>query len=213
MKIKYRLHPIFSTLIPAALSACDGILFDSHTSCPHCGGSLTRYDVKTKHFADIIDSTNTRTITVRIARFRCNECRAVVYAHQPFYPNTRVGSPVVDLCVTLSARMPYATASTFLRRIGVIVDRWSLRNYAMKNPRELPTTEQYGILLPVSIISLAALTSETRNGSSIDESDVLSACGYPSSLNKSDCVGKTLKFLLPGFLSEVFIFISLNSFC
>jgi hypothetical protein len=213
MKIKYRIHPIFSALIPAALSSCDGILFDSHTICPHCGGSLTRYDVKTKHFADIIDGSSTRTITVRIARFRCNECRAVVYGHQPFYPNTRVGSPVVDLCVTLSTRMPFARAATCLRQMGLNVDRWSVRNYAMKNIREIPTTEQYGIVLPESIISLAALTSDTTNGSSIDASEVLSVCGYPSVLNKSDRVGTTLKFLFTGFLSEIFIYASFYSFC
>jgi hypothetical protein len=181
MKRKYRIHPIFSDLIPAALSACDGILFDSRTSCPHCGGNLARYDVKTKHFADLIEGSNTKTVTVMIKRFKCRECHAVVYAHQPFYPNTRIGSPVVDLCVTLSTRMPYARAATYLQQIGVNVDRWTVRNYAMKNIRVVPTTEQYGIVLPASIISLAALTSDIGNVTSIVASDILSACGYPSS--------------------------------
>jgi len=213
MKIKYRIHPIFSDLIPAALAACDGILFDSRTSCPYCGGSLARYDVKKKHFADVLEGSNTKTVTVRITRFRCSGCRAIVYAHQPFYQNTRVGSPVVDLCVTLSAKMPYARVSTYLKQIGVNVDRWSVRNYAMKNLMTVFTTEQYGIVLPVSIVSLAALASDTRNSSSIEASEVLSACGYPSVLKKSDCVGKTLKYLLTGFLSEVFIYVSFYSFC
>ena len=213
MKKRYRIHPIFSDLIPTALSACDEILFDSCTSCPHCGGSLGRYDVKTKHFADIIDGTMTRTITTRIERFRCRECHSVIYADQPFYPNTRVGSPVVDLCVTLSARMPYACASTFLRQIGVAVDRWSVRNYSMKNIRSVSTTEQYGIVLPASIVSLAALASETTNGRSIEASEIIRACGNPSSMKKSDGAEKTLKYLLTGFLSEVFIYVSFYSFC
>ena len=161
--------------------------------CPHCGGSLARYDVKTKHFADIIDGSSTKTITVRIKRFRCSECRAIVYAHQPFYPNTRVGSPVVDLCVTLSARMPYSRAATYLQQIGVNVDRWSVRNYAMKNLRQIPTTEQYGIVLPVSIISLAALTSNTGIGTSIGATEVLSACGYPSSQKPESCTRKAMR--------------------
>jgi len=211
MKIKYRIHPIFSDLIPAALSACDGILFDSRASCPYCGSNLTGFDTKTKHFADVIEGNRKKNITVEIKRFRCNGCRAVIYANQPFYSNTRVGSPVVDLCVTLSARMPYTRASKVLRQIGVIVDRWSVRNYAMKDLREIPTTQQYGIILPVSIISLATLASDTSKSSSIEASEVLSACNYPSELKRSDCVGKTLRYLLTGLLSEIFIFTSFYS--
>jgi hypothetical protein len=190
MKTKYRIHPIFSDLIPAALSACDGIVFDSHTSCPHCGGSLARYDVKKKHFAEIIDGSSTKTVTVLVERFRCRVCRAVVYADQPFYPNTRIGSPVVDLCVILIASMTFGCASAYLQQIGVNVDRWSVRNYAMKNIRQIPTSEQYGIVLPVSIISLAALTSDVGIGTSIRASEVLSACGYPSSQKSEDTLGK-----------------------
>ena len=190
MKRKYRIHPIFSDLIPAALSACDGILFDSRSDCPYCGGSLARYDVKTKHFADLIDGSSTKTITVRINRFRCHGCHAVVYAHQPFYPNTRIGSPVVDLCVALSSRMPFARAATCLRQMGLNVDRWSVRNYAMKNSREIASTEQYGIMLPESIISLATLTSDTVNGDSIGAMEVLIACGYPSSPKPEDALEK-----------------------
>ena len=181
MKTKYRIHPIFSDLIPAALSACDGIVFDSRTSCPHCGGSLATYDVKKKHFAEIIDGSSAKTVTVLIKRFRCRVCCAVVYADQPFYPNTRRGSPVVDLCVTLITRMTYGRASTYLQQIGVNVDRWSVRNYAMKNLIQVPATEQYGIMLPSSIISLTALISNNGNGTPIRASEVLSACGYPSS--------------------------------
>jgi len=185
MKSKYRIHPIFSALIPAALSVCDGILFDSRTSCPHCGSNLARYDVKSKHFAEVIEGSSTKNVTVRITRFKCRGCHAVIYAHQPFYPNTRIGSPVVDLCVTLSTRMPYARVATYLQQIGLNVDRWSVRNYAMKSFRDIPTTEQYGIVLPASIIALASLTSQMGNGTSIWASDVLSACGYPS-LEKPD---------------------------
>ena len=212
MKRKYRIHPFFLNLIPAALSACDGILFDSRTSCPHCGGSLARYDVKTKHFAEVIDGSSTKTVTVRIERFRCRVCRAVVYADQPFYPNTRVGSPVVDLCVTLSAKMPYSRASTYLQQIGVNVDRWSVRNYAMKNLMTVSTTEQYGIVLPVSIVSLAALASDTGIGSSIEASEVLSACGYPSSQKKRLC-WKNTEIFSNRISFRGFIYVSFYSFC
>ena len=190
MKRKYRIHPIFSDLIPAALSACDGILFESHTSCPHCGGSLARYDVKKKRFAEIIEGSSAKTITVLVTRFRCRVCCAVVYADQPFYPNTRIGSPVVDLCVTLKTKMTFGCVSTYLQQIGVNVDRWSVRNYAMKNLIQVPSTEQFGIVLPVSIISLTALTSNIGNHTSIKASEVLSACGYPSTQKPGATLGK-----------------------
>ncbi len=193
MKRKYRINPVFSELIPAALSACDGILFDNCSSCPHCGGSLVGYDVKTKHFADVIDGSAIKTVKVRIKRFRCSKCSAIVYADQPFYPNTRAGSPVVDLCVVLSANMPYARAATSLREFGVNVDRWSVRNYAIKIPRPIPLTELYGIMLPESIISLAALTYNNGIGTSIGASEILSACGYPSSQKAGSCARKVIR--------------------
>jgi len=181
MKIKYRINPVFSELIPAALSACDGILFDSCSSCPHCGGSLVGYDVKTKHFADVIDGSAIKTVKVRIKRFRCSKCRSIVYADQPFYPKTRAGSPIVDLCVVLSKNMPYSRAATSLREFGVNVDRWSVRNYAIQIPGRIPLTELYGIMLPESIISLAALTYNNGIDTSIGASEILCSCGYPSS--------------------------------
>ncbi len=180
MKMKYRILPILADLIPAIFYACDGILFDCHTCCPHCRGGLADYDEKIKQFAVVTGDTNTRTITVRIKRFQCRECSTVVYAHQPFYPGTRIGSPVVDLCVTFASIMPYGRASTYLHQIGVIVDRWSVRNYAIKNTRKIATTGVYGTILPVSIITLAALTTEAGDNTPLDPSDVLSACGYPS---------------------------------
>ena len=180
MKIKYRILPILADLIPAIFYACDGILFDRLTCCPHCSGGLADYDVKVKQFAVVTDGSSTRTIPVRIKRFKCRECRAVVYANQPFYPGTRIGSPVVDLCTTFASIMPYGRASTYLHQIGIIVDRWSVRNYSIKNTHRIATTGLYGTILPVSIVSLAALTTEAGEDTFLNPSDVLSACGYPS---------------------------------
>ena len=214
MKKKYRIHPIFSDLIPTALSACDEILFDSRTSCPHCGGSLARYDVKTKHFADIIDGSNTRTITVRIKRFRCRECHAVIYADQPFYPNTRVGSPVVDLCVTLSARMPYARASTFLQQIGVSCrplecPQLCNEKYQVMFPRQNSTASYYR--LPLSPLLRSHPKQEMAVQSKPQKLSVPVVIRLH--MKKSDGAEKTLKYLLTGFLSEVFIYVSFYSFC
>jgi hypothetical protein len=149
------------------------------------------YDVRTKHFADVIDGSAIKTITVRIKRFRCSKCSVIVYADQPFYPNTRAGSPVVDLCMVLSTIMPYSRAATALQEFGIYVDRWSVRNYAIKNHRHIPLTELYGIVLPESIVSLAALTYNNGIGTPIGASEVLGSCGYPSSQNPGTAPGKS----------------------
>jgi len=187
MKNKYRILPILADLIPAIFYACDGILFDNLTCCPRCGGNLTEYDIKTKQFAVVADGSSTRTITVRVKRFQCRECHAVVYAHQPFYPDTRIGSPVVDLCTAFASIMPYGNAATFLNKIGIIVDRWSVRNYAIKNTQEMVTMGVYGTVLPLSIVTLIVLTAEVRGEKPLNSCDVLAACGYPSIQNPLEC--------------------------
>lgn len=187
MIMKYRILPILADLVPAAISACEGVLFDTLASCPRCGGDISDYDIRTKQFAVINDDHATKTITVKVKRFRCRVCHAVVYAHQPFYPDTRAGSPLVDLCITFASIMPYARASAYLQRIGIVVDRWSVRNYATKNIA-VATTGVYGTILPVSIIALADLAAQAGTDKHLDSTDVLSACGYPS-LKRSDGSG------------------------
>lgn len=179
MRMKYRILPILADLIPTTLSAYDGILFDALECCPHCGGSIADYDIRTKQFAVIADKNTKKIIAVRVKRFQCKECHAVVYAHQPFYPGTRIGSPVVDLCITFASMMPYARASAYLQRIGIVVDRWSIRNYARRE-FAIVTTEVYGTRLPRSVVNLVTLAAHTKEGSSIDPYDVLSACDNPS---------------------------------
>jgi hypothetical protein len=177
--MKYRILPILADLIPTTLLAYEGILFDALACCPHCGGDITDYDIRKKQFAVITDGRTQKTITVRVKRFKCTECHAVVYARQPFYPGTRIGSPVVDLCITFASMMPYARASAYLQRAGIVVDRWSVRNYAQRD-LTIATTMIYGTRLPDSIVNLAELASHTGEGHSIDSFDIISACDYPS---------------------------------
>ena len=179
MRMKYRILPILADLIPSTLSAYDGILFDALDCCPHCGGGIADYDIRTKQFAVITDGNTKKTIVVRVKRFQCKKCRAVVYAHQPFYPNTRIGSPVVDLCITFASMMPYARASGYLQRTGIVVDRWSIRNY-VRREFAIVTTEIYGTRLPNSVVNLVALAAHKKEDTSIEPCDVLSACSYPS---------------------------------
>jgi len=177
---KIRIPPMISDLFQATLASCDGILFDSCEACPRCGGELSGYDVKSKQFAVIMEGEQTKVIHVLVKRFRCRSCKYVCLADQPFYPDTRIGSPVVDLCVTLGETMPFSRVSSSLAEMGIVVDRWSIRNYVQKNSVSVPSVEMFGIRVPKSVVSLSTLALGIRKGSSPDVPDLLAACGYPS---------------------------------
>jgi len=171
---------MLSDIVQATLASCDGVLFDSCEACPQCGGELAGYDVKKKQFAVLMDREQKKVIQVLVKRFRCHSCRQICLADQPFYPDTRIGSPVVDLCVTLGETMHFPRVASCLAEMGVVVDRWSVRNYVQKSTNTVPAVDMFGIRVPVSIVSISTLAMGIREGSNIDASEVLAACGYPS---------------------------------
>jgi hypothetical protein len=186
---KIRVPPMLSDLLAETLLTCDGILFDRSSSCPYCGGDLFGYDVKERQFAVIIDDKQKRTIHVSVRRYCCRRCGKISYADQPFYPGTRIGSPVVDLCVTLGEMMPYTRAAVYLAKAGIIVDRWSVRNYARKGFRAGTDVEMFGIRLPASVVALSALVTAVQEGRYIDADGILAACGYPSRVHPGNHQG------------------------
>jgi hypothetical protein len=177
---KRRIPPMLADIVQAALASCNGVLFDSCAACPACGGELARYDVKEKQFAILVDAEQKTVIHVRVRRFRCRSCRQICLADQPFYPDTRIGSPVVDLCITLGETMHFPRVASCLMDMGIMVDRWSVRNYVQKNTRTIPAIDMFGIRIPRSVVSLSSLAMGIREGSSIDAGEILAACGYPS---------------------------------
>lgn len=177
---KRRIPPMLADIVQATLVSCHGIVFDSCEVCPACGGELAGYDMKKKQFAVLMEDDNKNVIQVLVKRFRCRECKQICLADQPFYPDTRIGSPVVDLCVTLGETMHFPRVSSCLAEMGIVVDRWSVRNYIRKNRHAIPAADMFGIRVPFSIFSLSTLAMGTRDGSGIDAPAVLAACGYPS---------------------------------
>jgi hypothetical protein len=87
---------------------------------------------------------------------------------------------VVDLCRTLTGGMSLYRATVFMRHLGILIDRGTVRNYAQGSFPEIPTTELYGLRLPLSMISLSELTAFSGEGSRIPGTEVLAACGFPS---------------------------------
>ena len=88
-------------------------------ACPVCGGKVSGYDTKKKQFAVIRENDGLKPVHVFIRRYACHECHAVCYADEPFYPDTRVGSPLVDLCRTLGETMPYNRVAVHLLHLGI----------------------------------------------------------------------------------------------
>lgn len=171
---------MLADLVQMTLASCDGILFQEAASCPQCGGELGGYDVKRKQFAVIMEGETRRVISVLVRRFRCKRCREITFASQPFYPETRIGSPVVDLCLTLGETIPYARVSSILLEMGVVVDRWTVRNYVRQRTRTVPAAEMFGVRVPLSVVSLSTLAGTIPDGGRMDARAVLVACGYPS---------------------------------
>jgi hypothetical protein len=167
-------------LVQSALCACDGIEFITAPPCPVCGGSVRGYDTKKKKFAVIREKDRERTLSVSVKRFTCRICGTLCYAGDPFYPDTRIGSPVVDLCITLTGTRPFSRTATMLDAMGIIIDRSSCRKYGTMQLPAIPSIDVFGMQLPFSIISLTTLTARSGDGSRIPGAEILTACGFPS---------------------------------
>lgn len=175
---------MITNIIHTALIACDGTWFSAGDICPHCGGPLSGYDARKKRFAVLHENEETIVVYVIIQRSRCRKCRRIVNPPEPFYPGTRIGAPVVDLCRTFSSIMPFNRTSRYLDQMGVVVDRWSVRHYVHLPLRELRTIEVFDMKLPVSIIYLSTLAGSLPVTGSLDRESILEVCNYPSELQK-----------------------------
>jgi hypothetical protein len=176
---KRRIPPILADLVQMTLTSCNGVTFDEAGSCPYCSGELGGYDVKKKQFALVMEGEQRRVISVFVRRFRCRDCRRISPAGQPFYPGTRIGSPVIDLCMTLGETMPYSRVASCLAEMGILVDRWSVRNYVKDRTRRVPAADMFGVRVPLSVISLSTLAGTIPDGARMDARAVLAACNYP----------------------------------
>jgi hypothetical protein len=175
---------MLTQVVHTALQLCEGAeFFLGADKCKSCGGTLSGYDTRKKRFAILRDSDGVHSVEVSLHRAYCRSCGKVWMPEEPFYPMTRVGSPVVDLCRAFSISMPYGQVATRLAQMGIEIDRGSVRSYCL-SPLPSPTTiAVFGIDIPVSIISLSSLAGNQYEGGRVRGEDVLSACNYPSRNN------------------------------
>lgn len=167
-------------IIQTAVSALDGMEFNHIMACPHCGGTVQGFDRKKKKFATVREQTAERIITVRVKRFYCRNCGKLCSADEPFYPNTRIGSPVIDIFTSLSATMPSSRAARVIDTLGIVVDRTTWRYYTCRTFPEIPVMDVFGMRLPLSVVRLSDLAIQSGEANPADPADVIEACWYPS---------------------------------
>jgi hypothetical protein len=171
---------MLSTIVLTGITAVDGVSFGERMTCPVCGGPVSGYDTRKKVFAVVRENEKERTIRVAVKRFYCRRCDRIVNAEEPFYPGTRIGSPVIDLCLTLATMMPANRTAAWLDAMDVIVDRTSCRLYVRDHARPVPATDLFGIRMPLSVVSLSTLAARAGQRSPVSGAEVLAACGFPS---------------------------------
>lgn len=174
-----RVPVLVSEIVMTALCGFDSMTFTQAGCCPVCGDVLKIHDFREKVFARYLEYRSEQVIHVRVARYRCQTCRQLVYADEPFYPGTRHGSPVVDLALTLSRIFPLYRTARFMQYLGIRIDRGTIRNYVGMELHRAPAVPLYGVLLPVSIISLSELFAGGTDRLPPGEAEVLTACGLP----------------------------------
>ena len=140
-----------------AVRSMDGVSFTDLPACPYCGGAVKGHDLKKKRFARILEGGRERNIHVFVKRYYCERCGRLSPANSPFYPDTRLGSPIVDLCVVNIDRFPYHHLSRILRELHLVVDRGTIRNYAQRSFGDIPALEIYGLKIPLSLLSISDL--------------------------------------------------------
>lgn len=171
---------MLASLVLTGLEVMDGVRFEDPAACPACGGHLTGHDWISRTFATLREDDADRDITVRVKRFSCTSCGKISSAPAPFYPGTRIGSPVIDLCVVLKRSLPVSRIASYLAAEGIVLDRGSCRNYARKNLGDIPVIPLYGTLIPSSVFSLSLLAGRRPEGGTVKGAEALLACGFPA---------------------------------
>lgn len=178
MKRPLLIPPVIADCVSLAISGVSDIQFLDATVCPACSGLLMSHDLKKRRFSTLQTEQGQVHINVYVKRYYCRNCGQLCYADAPFYPNSRFGAPVVDLCLTLCRDHSFSQTSSILLDLGIIVDRGTIRKMALGFSHQIPVVDLYGIMLPRSIFALSNLVMQSKQYEAISGADVLKACGF-----------------------------------
>ncbi|KAF1075250.1 hypothetical protein [Methanogenium sp. MK-MG] len=166
-------------LVSSAIQSADGITFTRLDACPYCGGPVKGHDMRRKRFATLRNKNGKQAIHVFVKRYHCEQCGKLCYAESPFYPDTRLGIPIVDLCNALIEKHSYHHAARILAALEIVVDRGTLRNYAQRTFPPPNVIEMYGVPIPISILNMNELSFRGNENSSIPGAELFGASGLP----------------------------------
>ncbi len=175
-----KIPSLLMTTVLVGISSLDGTLFATAKPCPLCGGRPQPYDTKKKLYVTLRTPMGEKRIMVNIRRFKCKKCGNLIYAQEPFYPDTRLGSAIVDMAISLSRLHSYSHTAEIMKALGIEIDRGSVRNYALSDLAIPQANFLYGMQLPNSFISLMTKEISGPKGS-ISSHEILASSGYPTS--------------------------------
>lgn len=177
-----KIPSLLITTVMVGISSLEGTLFATAKPCPLCGGKPQPYDTKKKLYVTLNTPAGQKKITVDVRRFKCKKCGNLIYAEEPFYPDTRIGSAIVDMAISLARLHSYSHTADIMKALGIEIDRGSVRNYALSDLPIPPANFLYGMQLPNSFISLITKEISGSKGS-VSSGEILASSGYPSAYN------------------------------
>ena len=171
---------MFGELVITALCGVSNMIFMDPPPCPTCHETskktLLDHGMLKRRFATAIIDDKKIKISVSVKRYICKQCGQVVCAHSPFYPNTRLGSPVVDLAISLASRYSFYQTSQIMEVLNISISRSAIRTLAQSREWNITTVPLSGLVLPASLLSLGTLISTSHRH--LTPEDVLVACGF-----------------------------------
>ena len=174
------LSPMFGELIITALYEVADMTFMDPTPCPVCNDltkkSLFAHDTIKRRFVTIIENNERVRLSVSVKRYICKHCGKVLFARSPFYPNTRLGSPVVDLAMSLTSRYSFYQTSQIMEMLHISMSRSAISALAQSRRWNITTVPLSDLLLPISLLTLGTLANSTPGHLTPEE--VLVACGF-----------------------------------
>ncbi len=168
--------PILADLVYQAVSGVAGVQFTDSLPCPHCMGMVVSHDMKKRRFSTVYAPEGEKQIYVYVKRFHCRECGHLVYAKAPFYEKSRFGSPIVDLCISLSEDYTFSRAAILMKCMGIVIDRGTVRKTVQSHIHTVQSTDLFGMKIPDSILALSTLVTTTDPAQPLRGCDVLKAC-------------------------------------
>ncbi|NLV28258.1 MAG: hypothetical protein GXY48_14055 [Methanomicrobiales archaeon] len=170
------ISPILVDLVYQAVSGVSGVHFTQAVPCPVCSGMPVSHDIKKRRFSTVYVPNGEKHIYVFVKRFHCRDCGHLCYAKAPFYDKSRFGSPIVDLCISLSQNHTFSHAATIMNRMGIVINRGTVRKTAQTYTHHVDATDIFGLWLPDSILALSTLVTTTDSHFPLKGEDILSAC-------------------------------------